>query len=200
MQWVGRGKGVGVALDLRAALRQRARPPDERGPRRRGLIAAGVRRRPVIANHLALVLAPAKEIGNNFLPSAVAPSIQSWLDLPESHFLADIEVEEVGGDFDVRAVGLDGDVGADCVVRWHWDAPSGGVKSDVYFIWLELDQNRLNGTIEKLSTHVGQLMATDCLKLALFWQGVRKNPSLVPGTTCCVKENRGGGKYSSKFS
>ena len=59
------------------------------------------------------------------------PSIQSWLDLPESHFLADIEVEEVGGDFDVRAVGLDGDVGADRVVCWHWDAPGGVVKSKV---------------------------------------------------------------------
>ena len=129
MQRVGRGEGVGVALDLGAALRQRARPPDEGGPRRRGLVAAGVRRRPVIANHLALVLAPAKEIRNNFLPSAVAPSIPSWLDLPEAHFLADIEVEEVRCDFDVRAVGLDGDVGADRVVRWHWDASGGDVKS-----------------------------------------------------------------------
>ena len=58
-----------------------------------------------------------------------ATSIQSRLGLPEPHLLADIEVEEVGGDFDVRAVGLDGDVGADRVVRWHRDAPGGFVKS-----------------------------------------------------------------------
>ena len=140
MQRVGRGEGVGVALDLGAALRQRARPPDEGGPGRRGRVAAGVRRRPVVADHMALVLAPAKERGNYFLSSAVvanpkhpvlsvhAASHQSRLGLPEPHFLADIEVEEVGRELDVGAVIFDLFVGADGVVRWHGYAPDGSYK------------------------------------------------------------------------
>ena len=46
--------------------------------------------------------------------------------LPEFHFLADIEVEEVGRELDVGTVVFDLFVGADGVVRWHGYAPGEG--------------------------------------------------------------------------